>query len=63
MLPLQTQESYFLTFHPYLIRKPGGIVSEALSEPNPFNVSVGDTCKEIGVLRHSSDDADEVPKA
>jgi hypothetical protein len=27
------------------------------------NVSVGDTCKEIGVPRHGSDDADEVPKA
>jgi hypothetical protein len=23
------------------------------------NVSVGDTCKEIGVLRHGSDNADE----
>ena len=26
------------------------------------NVSVGDTCKEIGVTRHGSDDADEVQK-
>jgi len=32
-------------------------------EESKSNVSVGDTCKEIGVLRHGSDNADEDPDA
>jgi hypothetical protein len=34
-----------------------------VGEADPGTSGVGDTCKEIGVPRHGSDDADEVPKA